>query len=671
MAVGIAAEVKSKLSIVDVVGESVALKKAGTTFKGLCPFHGEKTPSFVVTPARESWHCFGCGEGGDLFSFVMKRDGLSFPEALKRLAARAGVELDERTTREDARRARLREVLETAIAFYHTVLTGHRSGRPALDYLRGRGFTDATIERFQLGWAPPGWDDMSRLLRARRGIEPGELAEAGLTTARSSGRGAYDRFRSRVIFPIRDGSGGPIGLGGRLLPRAEAGGEPEADRGPKYLNSPATPLFDKSRTLYLLDRAKSPMRKADQAVIVEGYTDALMAHQAGFDNVVASLGTALTPDQVAQLTRYAKRIALAYDVDPAGEHAGTVGVTALEALIPQLAAASSGVQFDEVRVVRLPEGKDPDEVIRDTPDLWREAVRTALPIVDYLIAHHAAGADLRTPSGRSRFVGQLLPTLRALPDPVLRDGYLGEIRRVSGIEERVLLEALHAPARPGHGTGRPAVATGPCSAPVATVTGRDAADVGRITAAAVLTAPDALPVTEILRALTPTEQELLHLLLLVPEQQLQAAARLAERGLQLPGTPGRELLAAILADRARDREAGGPGRFERGRFLESLDPETRTLALALYAQRRPDPAELAPERAEHAVTQCLLQLEAERLEDEIDYGEAEMADAERRDDRAAIASLSQRLRGLYEARGGLDRRRQQTSLLARPLGGVR
>ncbi len=296
MAVGIAAEVKSRLSIVDVVGETVPLKKAGTTFKGLCPFHGEKTPSFVVTPARETYHCFGCGKGGDVFNFVMERDGLSFPDALRQLAGKAGVEIDERSRRDDARRARLREVMETAIAFYHSVLTGSKTGQPALDYLRGRGFTDETIQRFQLGWAPTGWDQAAKQLAARRQIRGEELVEVGLATARQGSRGGvYDRFRARIIFPIRDATGGAVGLGGRIL-----GSETEAradgrDPGPKYLNSPATPLFDKSRTLYLIDKAKSSIRKSGQAILVEGYTDALMAHQGGFDNVVASLGTALTP----------------------------------------------------------------------------------------------------------------------------------------------------------------------------------------------------------------------------------------------------------------------------------------------------------------------------------------------------------------------------------------
>ncbi|HEV7810944.1 MAG TPA: DNA primase, partial [Candidatus Limnocylindrales bacterium] len=329
MAVGVAAEIKNKLSVVDVVGETVQLKKAGSTFKGLCPFHGEKTPSFTVTPARDSWKCFGCGEGGDVFSFVMKRDSVTFPEALKTLAAKAGVELDERTSREDARKARLRSVMESAIAFYHAVLTGSRMGQPALDYLRGRGFTDATIATYQLGFAPSGWDALARTLAGKRQVSDAELVEAGLAQPRQSSRGGvYDRFRERVIFPIRDANGSAVGLGGRILTTGDA--DDGRDHGPKYLNSPATPLFDKSRTLYLIDRAKSTIRKGGQAVIVEGYTDALMAHQAGFENVVASLGTALTPGQVALLTRYATKIALAYDVDAAGEKAGTFGAQALE-----------------------------------------------------------------------------------------------------------------------------------------------------------------------------------------------------------------------------------------------------------------------------------------------------------------------------------------------------
>src|SRR4029078_11078743 len=242
-----------------------------------------------------------------------------------------------------------------------------------------------------LGWAPAGWDQMTRALATKREVRAEELLEGGLASPRQTPRGGvYDKFRSRVIFPIRDQSGHAVGMGGRLL---------EGD-GPKYLNSPATPLFDKSRTLYLSDKAEGSIRKSGQAVIVEGYTDALMAHQAGFDNVVASLGTALTPGQVALLTRYAKRIALAYDVDPAGQKAGTFGAQALSSLIGQLAATESGIELDEVRVVRLPEGKDPDEVVRGDPDRWREEVRTAQPIVEYLVDTYARTYDLKRPGGK-------------------------------------------------------------------------------------------------------------------------------------------------------------------------------------------------------------------------------------------------------------------------------
>ena len=635
MAVGVAAEVKSKLSVVDVVGETVQLKKAGSTFKGLCPFHGEKTPSFTVTPVRDSWKCFGCGEGGDIFSFVMKRDNLTFPEALKVLAAKAGVEIDERTTREDARKARLRDVMESTIAFYHAVLTGSKTGQPALDYLRGRGFTDATIATYQLGYAPGGWDTLARTLAAKRQVRPEDLVEVGLAQPRQSSRGGvYDRFRERVIFPIRDASGGAVGLGGRILGNATDDGK---DHGPKYLNSPATPIFDKSRTLYLIDRAKGAIRKGGQAVIVEGYTDALMAHQAGFDNVVASLGTALTPGQVALLTRYATKIALAYDVDAAGEKAGTFGAQALESLIGQLAIADTGVELDEVRVVRLPDGKDPDEVIRETPDRWREEVRTAQPIVDYLIDQHARAFDLKTPGGKTRFVNAIVPTLRAIPNPVMRDAYLQTIHRVSGVEERTVLEVLHQ---------RP-----------------DAIAVqGRITADAVIGAADALPVDRILAAITPVEEELLRLILLVPEQQLRASDEIGPD--QLPSTPARELFRAIVVQRAPD-DHGVNAPFSMSALMAGLDEEIRSLAQAILARPSPDLARISAERIAYAVDRCLLRLERIRLDERADWVGAELLAAESRGERESVTRLVDLQRQTNESRRAIDRQIEQATVLVR------
>ena len=653
MTVGVAAEVKSKLTVVDVVGETVQLKKAGTTLKGLCPFHGEKTPSFIVTPARETWHCFGCGEGGDIFSFVMRRDGVAFPEALRRLAQRAGVEIDERTTREDAHRKRLHDVLDTAFAFYHAVLTNSETGAPALAYLRGRGFTDESIERAQLGFAPPDWDALVRTLERKRQIGPAELTEVGLAMPRRSGRGVYDRFRGRVLFPIRDATGNATGLGGRILPvTAPAAGEqspheasaaPDPD-GPKYLNSPATPLFDKSRTLYPLDRAKAAIRKSGIAVIVEGYTDALMAHQAGFDNVVASLGTALTPGQVALLTRYAaKKIVLAYDVDPAGERAGTLGVTALEQLTRQLAATDAGVELDEVRVARLPDGKDPDEVIRDAPDTWREAVRTAAPIVEYLIDFHARSADLRTTGGRARFVDAILPTLRTVRNPVLRDGYLQQLRQVSGVEERVLLESLHrAPETPRGGAAGPG-------------------GEGRISAVSVLSSPDAFDPKAVLRAIDPVERDLLRLLLSVPETQEATAERLAPA--DLPSQPARELWTAMLALREDP-----PYTTERVFARLTADPETQALLVALLERRDAgtDAGTTDLRVASQGIEQCLLRLELDRLEERTRWTRVELGEAERANDRATIERLMTDEQHHNETRKSLQRRMEQASLLSRP-----
>jgi DNA primase len=653
LAVGAAAEVKSRLSIVDVVGETVPLKKAGTTFKGLCPFHGEKTPSFVVTPARETYHCFGCGKGGDVFSFVMERDGLSFPDALRVLAGKAGVELDERSRRDDARKARLREVLETAIAFYHTVLTASKAGQPALDYLRGRGFTDATIERFQLGWAPSGWDQAARQLAARRQIGGPELVEVGLATARQGGRGGvYDRFRSRIIFPIRDANGGAVGLGGRIL-----GSETEAradgrDPGPKYLNSPATPLFDKSRTLYLIDKAKSAIRKSGQAVLVEGYTDALMAHQAGFTNVVASLGTALTPGQVAILAKHAKRIALAYDVDPAGQSAGTFGVTELNALISEVGEGGRGIGLTDVGVVRLPEGKDPDEVIRDAPAVWQAATEQPVRILDYLIDSNAERADIRTADGRRRLAEAVLPVLRRVADPMVRDSALLHLSRRSATDVDILREVMRRPVSATAGGG---VISEPDHGGV------------RLTLEAVRAAAEELSPAEIKRAVSPREAELLRLMLRVPDLQVRAADELGPD--LLPSTLARQLFRAIVDQRAPS-DQGVPGRFDLEALLASVDEETGALARALLLDGGPDPRGLSGERQVYELTALIVSLEADQLEERAAYNLAAQAEAELAGDRDETAALLAQMRAIDEARRSLDRRREQVRLLARPTVGA-
>jgi DNA primase len=416
----IVSEIKSRLPVADIVGETVQLKRAGTILKGLCPFHAEKTPSFTVTPERDSWHCFGCGEHGDIFTFVMRRDGLDFREALTSLAEKAGVELSERTAAEDRRKRRLRDALEAAIAWYREVLLQAHQAERARAYLAERGFTEETLERFAIGYAPNTWEAMTRRLRTK-GFTDAELTDAGLASPSNRG-GVYDRFRGRIIIPIRDASGRPIGLGGRIMPDAE---------GPKYLNSPATALFDKSRTLFGIDIAKAAIRREKLAVIVEGYTDVMAAHQAGFGNVVASLGTALTAGQVELANRYADAVALAYDVDLAGEAATQRGLL-----------AELGPVVSKVRVIRIPAGKDPDELIRTDPDGWRTAVANAEELLPYFMRGAAAEVDLRQPNGRSTYTRRMLDLLRRIPDRVERDSYVPELARLAGIDERILRDEL-------------------------------------------------------------------------------------------------------------------------------------------------------------------------------------------------------------------------------------
>ncbi|HEY7452173.1 MAG TPA: DNA primase, partial [Candidatus Limnocylindria bacterium] len=414
---GSVAEIKSRLPVAEIVGETVTLKRAGSTMKGLCPFHTEKTPSFTVSPERESWHCFGCGEHGDIFTFVMKRDGIDFREALNRLAERAGVELSAAGAREDRRRKRLREALETAISWYREVLRQARVAEPARRYLAERGFTEETLDRFGIGFAPDSWEALVKRLAAK-GFSSEEMVAAGLASQGQRGK-PVDRFRGRIMIPIRDASGKPTGLGGRVMPDGE---------GPKYLNSPATSLFDKSRTLYAIDLARQSIRKEKLAVIVEGYTDVMAAHQAGFTNVVASMGTALTRGQVDLATKYADSIALAYDVDLAGEAATERG------LLDELGPSQS---VTKVRVIRIPAGKDPAELFQTDPDAWRSAVEEAKPVVEYFMDRVAAEVDVSTVAGRREMAGRVLAILQRVGDPVEQDLYVQQLSRTVQVDERV------------------------------------------------------------------------------------------------------------------------------------------------------------------------------------------------------------------------------------------
>ena len=639
MASGSVAEVKSRLAVADVVGETVQLRKAGSTFKGLCPFHGEKTPSFVVTPARETWKCFGCGKGGDIFTFVMERDNLPFGEALALLAQKAGVVLDERSRAEDAKRARLREVLEGAISFYHAILTSHELGKPALDYLHGRGFTDETIASQRIGWAPESWDACSKALAAKRGATPEELAVVGLTTDRGGGRGAYDRFRARIIFPIRDANGKATGLGGRLLPSDDARG----DHGPKYLNSAATPLFDKSRTLYMIDKAKASIRKSGTAVLVEGYTDALMAHQSGFENVVASMGTALTPAQVALLLRYGSKIVLAYDVDAAGAKAGAFGATELLRLVTELATASDGPSLVDVGIVKLPDGKDPDEVVRDQPDVWRAAVERPTPVVEYLIEEAAAAHEVRDLAGRKRAVDALTPTLRILRDPVIRDGYAAAAARRIGVDESTIREAIRRPGGEVPGSLQE----------------------GKISADRVRAADLEGDLGAILAGVSSPEAELLRLLLVAPSERLRVRETLADE--LFSSGLARSLWHALRASLDATLESGGALESVE-RLPSGIQGEERRLALALLAR---EGQAVSSDRVRIGIDQTALRLEADRLDEAMAWSRSEIAEAERATDASRVRELMERERALGAKRKVLDRRLMAAGVMTAGKGGQR
>jgi DNA primase len=417
-------EIKARLDIVDVIGGYVQLQKAGRSYKAVCPFHSERTPSFIVSPERQSWHCFGaCGEGGDVFSFVMKKEGLEFREALRLLAERAGVALPERRRgEEDAERERLRQANEAAAQYYHRVLIDGEDGRRARRYLEGRGLDRATLQDFQLGFAPAGWENLLRHLR-ERGYRQEELVAAGLLTVGE--RGPRDLFHERIMFPITDLRGRVVGFGGRSLPS-----EGQEESQPKYLNTAQAVLFDKGSLLYGLDKAKEHIRREGSAVIVEGYMDAIAAHQHGYANVVASMGTALTERQVRLLKRFARDVVLALDADTAGQEATLRAVEYQELL------------GGDIRVAVLPPGLDPDQAIRRQPESWPVLLASAQPLLDYKFQRVAASLEGARPWERSRAVDELLPLVSTVGDRIVQAHYLQRLARLAQVRESELQQML-------------------------------------------------------------------------------------------------------------------------------------------------------------------------------------------------------------------------------------
>ena len=540
-------EIKQKIDIVDFINQYVPLKKAGRIFKAPCPFNNEKTQSFIVNPDRGTWHCFGaCSTGGDVFSFLMKKENLDFGEALRRLAQRAGVELVREGPGEDDNRKRLRELLAAAAAHYHYLLKNHPAAQHAREYIAKRFLTPETIATFQLGYALNEWDALKSFLIGK-GYSIHDIEAAGLAIQGERGS-HYDRFRGRLMFPIRNRNGEVIGFGARTLTGDE----------PKYLNSPQTTLFDKSATLYGLDLAKDAIRAQNLAVIVEGYMDVIGAHQGGFKNVVASLGTALTQKQLELLKRLTKRYALALDPDAAGEEATKRGLAvAREALDRKTVPVPMGagmIAFEdrleaELLVISLPEGKDPDELIHADPAQWQSLTAHPEPLVDFYFRALTTDLDLKSPRDKSRAVKRLAPIICEVGDTVQRAHYIQKLARLVQVSDQTIANEIGQTKR---------------------------------------VAPKAEPVESPAPTISKLEEYLLTLVLHTPEH-LTHIAFLDEEDFDDAST--RALYTALIEYAAQNDF------FERENFSARLDESLRALCDQFWARAQTLPDLSEPDRA--------------------------------------------------------------------------
>jgi len=391
-------EIRDRCNILDIVSPYVALKRSGKNYKGLCPFHSEKTPSFVVSPDAQRWKCFGCGASGDVFTFVMQIEHLTFAEAVEQLAAKVGVKItyDPRESKAASERDKILRINSIAAQFFQRSL---EQSANAQEYVRRRGITNETMKKFKIGYAPSEWQALADYLRGQ-GIKPEDAAKAGLLIARESGQGFYDRFRNRLIFPIQDVQDRIIAFGGRALDDDQV----------KYINSPESVVFAKNRTLYALNFARKTIAEKGFAIIVEGYMDTLAAHEAGIANVVATMGTALTADHVKILGRYIRKAVIAFDADSAG----------------MAAAIRGGPMFDEaefdVRIAPMPAGEDPDSFIRKSGTAaFLETIAEAKPIPDYRISVIAAKHDINTKEGRLALLKEVMPVIAEVDKQMERE----------------------------------------------------------------------------------------------------------------------------------------------------------------------------------------------------------------------------------------------------------
>ena len=417
-------KIKDSLQVQDIVGEYVELKSAGANQKGLCPFHHEKTPSFMVSPQKQIWHCFGCHKGGDIFTFLQEIEGIEFFEALKILAKKANIPLD--LKKADPHIASLKERLvilhEYSADFFALTLKNSNSAKYARDYIEKRGLTKNDIKKFQLGYAAESWDSLYTFLK-KKSFSKNEIKESGLVVQKADGQ-YYDRFRDRLMFPLADQNGTVIGFSGRTL-KKETGAA-------KYINSPQTLLYNKSAFLYGLDKAKQKIKQLEYAIIVEGYMDVIASSGAGITNTVAASGTALTIDQIKLLKRYANNVILAFDFDTAGLNASLRGIDL------------AWQERFSVKIAKLEQGKDPDDVIREDPKKWKHAIAHSVHVIDHYLNILTEKYNPKSADGKKKIAKELIPILARIGDKIEQTHYLQKLSSIINVEENILRQELPA-----------------------------------------------------------------------------------------------------------------------------------------------------------------------------------------------------------------------------------
>ncbi len=419
-------EIKNRLDIVEVVKDYVQLQKTGINLRGLCPFHSEKTPSFFVSPSRQTWHCFGsCGEGGDIFKFIMKIEGVEFGDALRVLAAKAGVQLQKQDPKIQSERKRIYEICEWATRFFERYMDS-APGKKAKEYLLGRNINEESVSQWRIGYAPNSWDGLLSFLK-EKGYSDEEVEKAGLAVGSSSGGSyrRYDRFRGRIMFPIFDFNSQPIGFGGRIFDL-----EDKDKKEAKYINTSNTPIYDKSKTLYGLNKARSDIRKENACVLVEGYTDVIMSSQAGVGSVVATSGTALTSYQLDVLKRYSDNLITAFDMDVAGDLATKRGIDM---------AQEKGFN---IKVAIMPDGLDPADLIAKDFSQWKEIIKEASSIISFYFQTAFSRFDSEVPENKKKIAGIILPAIKRIVSDIERDFWIQELAKKLKVGEEAIVKDL-------------------------------------------------------------------------------------------------------------------------------------------------------------------------------------------------------------------------------------